>query len=436
MILKIKMKDDSRKNIEIIKSHFFSETDKITAGYIIGLAVERTTDISDCEWKTTVNDILYEKESSKSISTSISLRQEIFEKINQIKEMLQELCSKSLYMSQVIDVILSIVANRMCNSKVNTDSLIVSEWNINARSGFLGYTIPVTLIANEIFEKNPHIFVLTEFVKTLGWLDLKSILEEKFYVYDSPFFLHQNGICIGVRKECGIEFLGTETRNTIFKSALNMPDFYEVKVRINSQTISVIGTRIRIDCRKANSSNKKERISEHRQRFEQYSNLVEYISQLDNVIVLGDFNNSRILSNENEIDEAIISNIYRGKDSIEHNFQKMRLFLQKKTDRKFSLYTAVGDRSSVGAYWDIAQKRATPPHQNECFKNKYDHILTNFCLQKAEYNWDFLNFYNLAQFASDGKIAAGYPDHAILIAEIKLSKKQSNWVGGKNFDSI
>lgn len=422
MILKIKMKDASRKNIEIIKSHLFSEKDKITAGFIVGLAVERTTDISDCEWKATVDDIFYEKESSKSISTSISLRQEVFEKISQIKEMLQELCNKSLYMSQVIDVILSIVASRMCNiSKVTTNSLIVSEWNINARSGFLGYTIPVTLIANEILEKNPHIFVFTEFVKALGWIDLKLILEENYYVYDSPFFPHQNGICIGVRKECGIEFLGSKARNSVFKSCLNAPDFYEVMVRINSRTISVIGTRIRIDCRKATSNNKEERISEHRQRFEQYSNLVDHISRLDNVIVLGDFNCSRILSNEYETDEARIKDIYRGKDSIEYNFQKMRSFLQNKAEGKFTLYTAAGDISSVGAYWDNKVKKPTLPCQSNC-KNKYDHILTNFSQQNATYNWDFLKFYNAAQFTPDGKIAAGYPDHAILIAEIALPK--------------
>lgn len=423
MILKIKMKDSSRKNIEIIKSHLFSETDKITAGYIIGLAVERTTDISDCEWKAAVEEIFYVKESLKSISTSISLRQEIFDKINQIKEMLHELCAKSLYTSQVIDIILSIVANRMCKNSVNTDSLIVSEWNINARSGLLGCTIPVTLIASEIFKKNPHIFVLTEFVKTVGWLDLKSILEEKYHVYDSPFFLNQNGICIGLRKECGIEFLSSETKNSIFKSCLNTPDFYEVKVRINSKIISVIGIRIRIDYWKARSKDQKIRILEQRQRFEQYNNLVEYISHLDNVIVLGDFNNSRILSNEYETDITIINNIYRETDSIEHNFQKMRLSLQKKTDRKFSLYTAAGDKSSVGASWDIAKKKATPPRQDERLKNKYDHIITNFCLQNAEYDWNFLNFYNAEQFALDGRIVPGYPDHAIFVAEINLIEK-------------
>lgn len=176
--------------------------------------------------------------------------------------------------------------------------------------------------SNEIFEKNPHIFILTEFVKALGWLDLKLILEEKYYVYASPFFSHQNGICIGIREECGIEVmgLGSEIRN--LSSCLNTPDFYEVKVRVNSQIISIIGTRIKIDCRKAQSEDEEVQLSEHRQRFEQYTSLIKYIAQLDNgVIALGDFNNSRILFDENETDEEVINEFYDDKVSIEHSEQ-------------------------------------------------------------------------------------------------------------------
>ncbi len=420
MILKLKMKDDSRKNIEIIKSHFFDDSDKITAGYIIGLAVERTNEITDSEWYDAINSVLYENGTSGK-STSVSLRQEIFERITKIKEKLQNLCGKSLYMSQVIDIILIIIANKLSSNLLSLNSLTVMEWNINAGTGFANYVIPVNLIVNQVFEKEPHIFVFTEFVQSAGWIDLKAILEEKYHVFDSPYLLGQNGICIGIRKECGIEYLASESKTSVFGNHLNSPNFYEIKVKINSKVISVVGTRIRIDYHKAHSKNNKERISEQKQRFEQYIHLVNYISQLENVIVLGDFNNSRILSDEMALNDDIINKIYLGKDSIAYNFQKIRAFVIKKTNEKFSLYTPDGNNPSIGAFWDSITGKATPPILKPEAKHKYDHLLTNFLPEKLEYNWDFLKLYDdIKYFTATGKIERGYPDHAMLLAMIKI----------------
>lgn len=421
MILKLKMKDDSKKNIEIIKSHFFDDSDKITAGYIIGLAVERTNEISDREWYDAINSVLYENGISGK-STSVSLRQEIFERITKIKDKLQNLCGKSLYMSQVIDIILFIIANKLSLNLLSINSLNVMEWNINARTGPNNYVIPVNLIVNQVFEKDPHIFVFTEFVQSAGWIDLKTILEEKYHVFDSPYLPGQNGICIGIRKECGIEYLESKSKTSAFEKHLNSPDFYEIKVKINSKVISVIGTRIRIDSCKAKSKKNNESISEQNQRFEQYKYLIEYISRLENdVIVLGDFNNSRILSDEMALNDDIINKIYLGKDSIAYNFQKIRAYVIKETNKKFSLYTPNGNDSSMGASW--GEQKATPPIQDS--KKKYDHLLTNFRPEKLEYDWDFLKFYdNIKYFTETRKgeynIKRGYPDHAMLLATIKI----------------
>ncbi|MGN0538953.1 MAG: endonuclease/exonuclease/phosphatase family protein [Candidatus Fimenecus sp.] len=422
MILKLKMKDQSRKNIEIIKSHFFDASDKITAGYIIGIAVERTKDISDSEWKNAMNRVLYENESSGN-STSVSLRQEIFEEITQIKEKLKKLCGKSLYMSQVIDIILFIIANKLGSDALSSNSLKVMEWNIHAGTGFANYVIPVNLIVNQVFDAEPHIFVFTEFVQSAGWIDLKTILEKKYHIFDSAYLPKQNGICIGIRKECGIEFLSTKSKNSVFGNDLVLPDFYEVKVRVNSKEISVIGTRIRIDYYKARSKDDNERIDEQKQRFEQYSNLIiEHIAKLKNdVIMLGDFNNSRILGDEIKINIKDIDKIYSGLDSIEYNFQKIRAFAINETHNKLSLYTPKGDKSSIGAFWDFKNKKAKSPVSNSEQKHKYDHLITNFVPEKLEYNWDFLKLYDdIKYFNANGTIKRGYPDHAILLAVIKI----------------
>lgn len=430
MILKLKLKENSRKNISVIKSHFFNSEDKITAGYVIGIAVEQTANLSDNEWKVALDNLLSKKETSKSqsTSTSISLRAAIYNRLAQIKEILETLCGngKSLHMSDVIDLVLVVAADKLSSSiksdsvpiKSDLEPLVAMEWNINARSGSADYIVPVHLISNEIFEKNPHLFVLTEFVKSVGWSDLKSILEEKYYVYESPYSPGQNGICIGIRRDCGIEYLETRTQTSVFDTNLNSPNFYEVRVKINSNIISIIGTRIQIDYYKAKSPKREDRISEQKQRFEQYVHLINYVSQLENVIVLGDFNNSRILGDEMELNEERIRTIYSGKDSIEYNFQAIRAFAKKKSDNKLSLYTPDGNLPSVGAFWDAQARKAKAPALNIAAKHKYDHLITNYFPEKLNYHWDFLKDYDASYFTAKGEIRAGIPDHAVLLCHL------------------
>ncbi|QSX04782.1 hypothetical protein JYG23_08685 [Sedimentibacter sp. zth1] len=423
MILKVRMKEEAKKNIGVIKKHFFDKNDKITSGYIVGLAVENSSNISKVEWDNVIKKLFSDKKGIEAKSTSVSLRQEIYDKILDIQNMLQDSCGKRLYISQVIDVILELVANNLRKTITTEDSLTIFEWNINARTGSHNYIIPVNLIANEIFDKNPHIFVLTEFVKSIGWCDLKNILEKRYFVFESSYYPHQNGICIGVKKECGIELVKMENEIKNPDTGKDFPDFYEIKIKIKSEEISVIGTRIRIDCKKSNSSNRQERLLEQSQRFEQYKQLTRYIKTIDNVIVVGDFNNSRILGNEVE-NEKTIEEIYKDKDSIEHNFQKIRNFVYKESGQKISLYTATGNLSSIGA--KCTECEAEEPEKNEYFINKYDHLLSNYFTKDIEYKWDFLRFYKGKEFfvknpnKKNWEIAKGYPDHAVLIAKILL----------------
>ena len=113
MILKVRMKRETRENIKIIKQYFFDEKDKITSGYIIGLVIDKRIDITDFDWEGIISKIFCEKESGEANSTSISLRKETYDRIIQIHLMLKEKYRKSLYMSQVIDIILAIVVNNL-----------------------------------------------------------------------------------------------------------------------------------------------------------------------------------------------------------------------------------------------------------------------------------------------------------------------------------
>lgn len=428
MILKVKLSESTKTNIGNIKTYYFDSKDKVTMGYIIGMAVEQTGDISDKEWKNGINYVLYKKEKSKTISTSISLRKEVFEKINNISDKLQLLCGKTLYMSKVIDIIIYVILNRLNNKPTIykptiSDSLSIIEWNLNARTGFPNYVIPINLIANVLSSKTPDIFVFTEFVQTTGWLDLKLLLEKEYNIWVSPYVCGNNGICIGIRRNRGIEFWKTKNKDDVFNNCSNAPDFFEVKVKFLSDIISIIGTRIRIG--NANGG-----IQEQKQRFEQYQNLVAYISQKENekIILVGDFNNSRILGHESETEIENINKIYHGKDSKEHNYQKMSNHLEKKGVEELLLHTPSGLLSSIGATWNSKKNGAVQPKENKNFINKYDHLITNFSsnnIECLEYQWDFLKFYNSDVFSTQNQIKPGFPDHAILFVRINLRNSQT-----------
>ena len=98
----------------------------------------------------------------------------------------------------------------------------------------------------------------------------------------------------------------------------------------------------------------------------------------------------------------------------------------EKTGGKFSLRTAEGFMPSVGAFWDGRNRKASAPEPNEGQRHKYDHILINSNLRvQAAYDWSFLDSYGPEHFedGKDSKIRAGFPDHAILLAEIDLRRQ-------------
>lgn len=423
MILKTRLTERSRDNIERIKKQNFNAEDRITAGYIMGMAVEETAELSEEMWKEAVDRMLDKGHAGTSpgASTSLSLRQSVYERLCRAQERVGQLCGgKEVYMSQVIDLVLAMAAERACaDCGPAVDSLVVMEWNVNGRSGSipLGHCMPVTLIADEVLEKSPDIFVLTEFVPTVGWLDLKAILSRQYELFTSPYRPYQNGLCIGVRKRGDITCLGERTLD--FPAG---PDFHEVRVRVNGKEVSVIGIRVRINSKAADRRNgDRVRHSEQMQRFEQFQRLSAYIATLDNVLVLGDFNNSQIRGDENETDLKRVGEIYKGLDSFYYNFQKIRTIVEKDTAGRYSLYTAADGPASVGAHWGRTDCRALPPKG----PFKYDHIITNAQWEvSAEYHWGFLDAYDEAQFEK-GKIRAGLPDHAVLLATVRFDPQSA-----------
>lgn len=421
MILKVRLTDQSKESIARIKSIRFPDSGGgIRPGYIVGLAVEETTALTEDTWRTAIAN-MYQRARAEtaSTSTSLSLRQPVYEQLCKAREIVGKVMGKDVPMSAVIELLLSIAANEMeCMDAVHT--LRVMEWNINGRSGYTPFTIPVTLIANEVLKGLPHIFVLTEFIPAAGWSELKTLLANNFEIYVSPYQVGKNGICIGLRKNCGITFLSEEGH-----SFPEGPDFHRIRVRVNGVTISIVGTRVRVDSEKADER-------EFQSRANQFRTLADYLMSFpesEHIIALGDFNHARIRGTGNETTQEEIEVVYtdeKGEKLLQtiYGYQKMKAELlerTKNTGRSLTVITPEGGLSSVGVRFQ-GEKANKPQYQY----HKYDHVITSLEGVAEPYDWTFLEHYSQEQFIQwqkSWRIKAGYPDHAILWAALQLPQQ-------------
>ena len=437
MILKVRLTDRSRESIARIKSIRFPDSGGgIRPGYIVGLAVEETASRPEDVWKTAIAN-MYPKErgEANSTSTSLSLRQPVYEQLCKARERIGKLIGKDVPMSAVIELLLSMSANEIERMDA-VPTLRVMEWNINGRSGYAPFYMPVTLIADQILKRLPHIFVLTEFVPAAGWFDLKALLASNFEIYVSPYQRGQNGICIGLRKNCGITFLSEEGH-----SFSEGPDFHRIRVRANGVTISIVGTRIRVDSKKLSER-------DFQSRADQFRALADYLVSLpesEQIIALGDFNNVRILGTGKETTQEEIEAVYtneQGEKLLQtvYGYQKIKAELRertKNTGRSLAVITPEGGLSSVGARFQ-GEKAEEP--QNHC--HKYDHVITSLEGVAEPYDWTFLEHYSQEQFIQSQRkkswaIKAGYPDHAILWAVLELPQQDadgSRWMSPEEQD--
>lgn len=422
MILKVRLTDQSRDSIARIKSIRFPDSGSgVRAGYIVGLAVDETASLSEDVWKAaTANMYQRQRGEAASTSTSLTLRQSVYEKLCKARDRVEQMCGKEVSMTAVLELLLSMTANGI--GRIDTlHTLRVMEWNINGRSGHVQSCLPAALIANQILKKSPHIFVLTEFVPTTGWSDLKALLADSFEVYASPYRPYQNGICIGLRRNCGITFLSEEER-----SFPKGPDFYRIKIHISGVDIFVIGTRIQVGSKLTES--------EFQSRLSQFCTLADYLVSLpekDHVIALGDFNNARILGTGYETTQKEMEDVYTDKGGkgclqIIYGYQKMKEELLKRTENTgmhLSLVTPEGSLSSVGA--KLQDGEAVHPKSQY---HKYDHVLTSLKGVAASYDWAFLEDYGEEQFRwgrRGWEIKSGFPDHAILDARLELPRQEA-----------
>lgn len=269
------------------------------------------------------------------------------------------------------------------------NDLKIIEWNINQRSGIYKEKPIPSLICEEIRYQNADIVVLTEFYRRNGWEEFITNTFEGYNVFFSMNPRDQNDILIAIKISIEIHSI-----HTFFSSSKNIPNFLHVDIKYGEQLISIIGLRIR-------TVKSKEKVNE-------LNYVLKYIKGLMNqVIVIGDFNNNR----RGTIDKIWNLNVLK------------KMF----EDNKFMMYTPNGSSiSNENAY-------------NIDFEFPEDHIFSkDIFVELMPYNREFVkrdrltykwdkDFQEYKGKDKKGKaivesIPAPYPDHAIISATLKLER--------------
>lgn len=278
-------------------------------------------------------------------------------------------------------------------------------WNINQRSSVK--VIP-PFVTEMVIKSDSDVIVLTEFINATNKESIKEFTEqnglrEKYDVYCNIERKDANGILIAIKKGFAKKIDKIEDMNTV-RTRTEQPNFFQLDIKVNEIPISIIGTRIQIDCKKSNSKSQEVRREEYKERREQLLSLVDHINTLEreNIIVAGDFNNS------------FIRKSYFGKDTDgTYNYQIMK---DDFTNNGMTVFTPEGEHYSHGF---------KPDYEESCDGYlKEDHIVTkNLKINKLEYSHSFIKGYKDEAWKKKGNsysINPPFPDHAILTADVVL----------------
>lgn len=281
--------------------------------------------------------------------------------------------------------------------------LKIVGWNLNFQSD--KKVKMASFIKDRV--KNEDIIIFTEIIKSDSVLQFMRELNE-FNFYES-YNTEGNQIIIAIRRNIKV----TRVISKIPKvSMFNAPNFLHIEIMINKVKYQIIGIRILIN------DNSEEDYKERRKQFDIFSG---YVSDLNNVIIVGDFNNSYIRGDL----KAAYSNT---KNLYEENTKGQLLAT------RFFNYHMMKDM--IGEDVNIFTPNNKKSWGLKYIDNKFDygyiqndHLMASkgIFVEKLDYDWGFIDQnkkeylsmkINIKSGAIDVK--KGYPDHAVLWAEVKL----------------
>lgn len=260
----------------------------------------------------------------------------------------------------------------------------VIEWNINQRANHSKEDRIPEFVAGEINKLSADIVIITEFYKVSQWENFVSLLASyNTFVTDNS----KNEVLIAIKKKYIIEsiYCWTSSYNKC------MPGYLEVNIKHNENIISVIGARILVG--DYNYKNPKEVTREMKYRYAQNGKMLERIKKLQEkgnlILGAGDFNTGR-RNNPNENWSS---------DVLESELLSLDI----------ALHTPIGNSHQL--------------YKGDNYAGCPDHLFASnsMSIETVHYDWNFVEcdekVYSEGEYTKC--IPDPYPDHGMLIAEIK-----------------
>ncbi|NKF07117.1 endonuclease/exonuclease/phosphatase family protein [Clostridium gasigenes] len=260
----------------------------------------------------------------------------------------------------------------------------IIEWNINQRSNHGGVDNIPPWVAQQINELKADIVIITEFYKVSDWeefvIDLASY---NIFVTKNS----NNEVLIAIKKEYTIVEDSEYSWGSNYDN--NMPDYLDVSIKYKQKIITIVGARILVDKYKYNP---REVTKEMKHRNEQNKKILDRIKNLQEkgnlIIGAGDFNTAR-RENSNED-------------------WSMGVLEAELVPLDIKLYTPDGCSHQL---------------DKGVFAGCPDHLFASNSMEvtMVPYYWNFVerdkNIYYEREYTKN--IPNSYPDHGIVIAEIK-----------------
>lgn len=298
--------------------------------------------------------------------------------------------------------------------------LNIMEWNVNFGAN---KSANICFFANK-YIKNADIIILTEVVQNGSIDELLEKIDVEYVTFtskpcDSEWY---NQIIIAVRAELKSRLKINKVEIDEKKWSLNeLPDILHITIETYEGCLfNIIGTRVRIDIFNTDEDDYKNRCA-------QFKKLVEYLHTLENVLVMGDFNNGMIKA-ESECAYLDVQNKYEFRwDKTKKKYVKSLLrfynfhMMKDILGDGYVLDEVVGEDSS----WGLSIYNGELSYgliKNDQIINK------NIQLVECCYDWKFVHdneqvYYDMLysnRYKKGNKINHGYPDHAILKAVVNI----------------
>lgn len=291
--------------------------------------------------------------------------------------------------------------------------LNIMEWNVNFGGN---KRANICSFAKEYLEES-DIIILTEVVENNS---IDELFKNEYVTFASKPSNSEwyNQVIVAVRTELQDKLIINKVEIDEKKWNSNeLPDILHITIETcEGRLFNIIGTRVRIGI----TNNAEE---DYKNRYKQFKKLVEYLQPLENVLVMGDFNNGMIKAESDSKYSDVKKEYELRRDKTKsllrfYNFHLMKDILGD----DYELKEVMGEDSSWGL-------RIYNDDQLSYGLIKNDQIIKkNIQLVECCYDWKFVRD-NEQEYKDmlyrnwdkkGNKINHGYPDHAILKAVVNI----------------